>query len=122
LASQFDITYVPSAHGTNGPVKSSYPPFIYPHIKNFIQALKNIGVPWSIDQAANAVGVFMVPNSLDPVTVTRSYAASAYYKPVSTRSNLHMITEKKVTKLVSTLLRSGKLKITGVEVSCFSII
>lgn len=118
-AAEFDISHIPAAHGTTGPVKASYPPFIYPHIKSFIQALKNVGVPWSIDQAANAIGVFMVPNSINPTTVTRSYAANEYYAPVSTRTNLHLITEKRVTKLLSSLTATGKLKITGVEVRLF---
>jgi urease accessory protein UreF len=54
-----------------------------------------------VQLAGEDVGAFMAPSAIDGVSVTRSYAASAYYVPVSNRSNLVVLTGAEVTQIVS---------------------
>lgn len=53
--------------------------------------------------------------TIDPDRQERSYAASAYYLPVRSRSNLHVLTEATVTKVLLDS-RDGELVATGVRV------
>ncbi|KAF8243138.1 alcohol oxidase [Wilcoxina mikolae CBS 423.85] len=100
-AAQFGITWDPSVHGTKGPVHSSYPPFIYNQTKSFIDGMNQLGVPTSHDQAARALGVFYHPSSVDPATVTRSFARTAYHNTAEKRPNYHLLTSSHVTKLLT---------------------
>lgn len=59
-------------------------------------------------------GVLWVPNTLDPVNETRSYARTAYYDPIRTRPNYALLYNTNVQKLVFST--SGPLKAEGVFV------
>ncbi|KAI9375356.1 hypothetical protein BJX61DRAFT_549670 [Aspergillus egyptiacus] len=108
---EFGISYDLDFHGTSGPVQSSYPPFIYTASKAFINALRQLGIPIQRDGAANAIGGFWNPNSLDPVTRERSYARTTYRELSKSRRNYQLLTETLVTKLTPDL--SGVEYITG---------
>lgn len=105
-------------HGTNGPVQSSYPPFLYPAISAcprfnhllfvlliislelFLNAIREIGSHVPQDYASgDALGGYWAPSTLDPVNRTRSYARTAHYDPIKTRSNLHLLPNNTVTKI-----------------------
>lgn len=75
-----------------------------------------MGVTQSNDMAGSAVGVFWSPNTIDPKNMTRSYSRSAYYDKFTGRKNLHVITSRHVTRLLTKKEKDG-VKITGVEVS-----
>ncbi|PVF93076.1 alcohol oxidase [Serendipita vermifera] len=98
---EFNLTYDPSVHGTSGPVHSSYPPFLYPAIRNFLAVFKEYGSHVPRDGASGAaLGAFWAPNSLDPSKMIRSYARNAYYDPIARRSNFHLLTSKTATKII----------------------
>lgn len=82
----------------------------------FLKAIKQIGSHNPNDYASgDALGGFWVPNLLDPVNKTRSYARTAYYDPVKSRSNLHLLPNNQATQIIF----NGKTA-TGVKVSFFS--
>lgn len=114
---EFGIQSDMSAHGTSGPIKSSYG-FLYPNNKEVFKAMKEMGIPQPKDGAnGEAIGTFWVPASLDKVNGTRSYARTGYYEPAKARPNYHLLTENQVTKILTT--KSGvfglKRKATGVQ-------
>ncbi|PVF95344.1 alcohol oxidase [Serendipita vermifera] len=101
LAQEFGITYDMRYHGTRGPVQSSYPPFLYPAVKLFLKAIQQFGSHVPNDYASgDALGGYWAPNTLDPVTRTRSYARTAYYDPAKSRSNLHLLPGNTVTQII----------------------
>lgn len=110
-AQELGITYDPSVHGNSGPIHASYPPFLYPATRNFLAAMKEFGTHVPRDGGSgDALGAFWLPNTLDPSSMTRSYARRGYYDPASGRSNLHLLTSTTATKI----LFSGKTA-TGVQ-------
>jgi choline dehydrogenase-like flavoprotein len=80
---------------------------------NFLFVIEELGSQVPPDDASGDVlGAFWVPNTLDPSSMTWSYARPSYYDPASERSNLHLLTGMTVTKI----LFQGKTA-TGVQVS-----
>lgn len=85
--------------------------------ENMVEATKELGIPISYDQASgDAIGGYYCPHNQDPATQTRSSAREAYYETVKHRSNLEIITGRRVTRLV-TSIESGSARVTGLEVS-----
>jgi len=134
-AAQFGITWDPSVHGDSGYIQSSYPHYIYPQnseshpvvrssahsltdgAENFQDAMRSLGIAQSRDQAGSAIGTFWSPNSIDPHNQTRSSARSGYFDGFAGRANLHALTSRHVTRLL-TAPAAGKgkgVRITGVE-------
>ncbi|KAG8831945.1 hypothetical protein FRC17_002316 [Serendipita sp. 399] len=103
LAAEFEITYDMRYHGTKGPVQSSYPPFLYPAVKLFLEAIRQIRsrVPYEY-ASGDALGGYWAPNTLDPVSRTRSYACTAYYDPVKSRPNFHILPNNTATQITFT--------------------
>lgn len=74
-----------------------------------------IGVPVSSDSNGGAGwGAFIATSSINPSNWTRSYAKSAYIDPLPPRSNLHILVNATVTKLVFQQ-GDGGLRATAVE-------
>lgn len=70
--------------------------------------------------SGHAYGGFWVTHAQDPATATRSDAREAYYNPAKGRSNLHLITGKRVTRLI-TEDSCDDVKVTAVEV-CMGLV
>lgn len=66
--------------------------------------------------SGHAYGGFWVTHAQDPATATRSDAREVYYNPAKGRSNMHLLTGKRVTRLV-TEDACDDAKVTAVEVS-----
>ncbi|KAJ7720548.1 alcohol oxidase [Mycena metata] len=97
-----NLTFISRAHGTTGPLHDSFSRFICDAQKPWLTALETLGVHKIEDSLAGEdIGAFMAPSTIDDVSVTRSYAAPAYYVPVSNRSNLVVLTGAEVTQVVS---------------------
>ncbi|KAL5388279.1 hypothetical protein PMIN06_005250 [Paraphaeosphaeria minitans] len=99
-AKKFGYTWDDSAWG-DGPVQASYPPFQWQTVQTSWDAWADMEIPLIKEHAlGDAVGRFWVPSSEHPVNRTRSYARYAYYDPVVTRPNYHLLVGHKAESLV----------------------
>ncbi|KAJ7784188.1 GMC oxidoreductase [Mycena metata] len=113
-----NLTFIPAAHGTTGPLHNSFSKVISDAQKPWLPGLESLGVKQIEDALAGEnVGAWMAPATIDGVSSTRSYAASAYYVPVSNRSNLVVLTGAEATRIVSTETEEGLVRATGVQFS-----
>ncbi|KAI0117385.1 putative GMC oxidoreductase [Daldinia grandis] len=99
-----------------GPVQVSFPgdPF-HPLREAWASAFKDVGYlmpndPW-VDPSVG-VGAFSNLASIDPVRRERSHSARAYYYPVKSRKNLHVLTNAIVEKI---LFEEDSTRATGVQ-------
>ncbi|KAJ6447738.1 hypothetical protein C8R45DRAFT_1115729 [Mycena sanguinolenta] len=84
-----NLTFITSAHGTSGPIHSSFSRFISDAQKLWLSALEALGVHKIEDALAGEdVRAWMAPSDINGNTVTRSYTAAAYFVPVSNQPNL----------------------------------
>lgn len=102
--------------GSEGPLKASFPGVKEDPIgKAWVETFTNLGFPLTDTPfSGTSTGPFNVAATVDPVTKTRSYSYTAYYKPVADRPNLHVLTETEVEKVVLEQ-QSGGLVATGIQ-------
>lgn len=102
LADRYDIRWDTDVHGRDGPVQVSYPVFVYPEVRNFVDAWHGLGVLTPHDPAAGtARGVFTSPNSLDPKDETRFSSRRAHYdRVIEQRPNYHLLAETAVSRIL----------------------
>jgi len=132
----YGYTYdVDAAYGGNGPIHASYPPFQWPtntSTSSTIFLKSNTNSPpealWSAwgelgiqspKEAAggDAFGRIWFPSSQDPKTATRSYARTGHHAQAEKRTNYHLLTQHKVTKIN---LGSDVISAKGVEIVAVS--
>ncbi|KAL2026169.1 hypothetical protein VTO58DRAFT_103353 [Aureobasidium pullulans] len=105
--SKYNYTYDLSAYGT-GPVQVSLPEWQYPEMPTFWDAMDEMNINKVQEGALGEPGCFWVAATTDPKYQTRSSARSAYYDPITTRSNLKVVTGVQVQEIVfSTLTAKG---------------
>ncbi|KAG8897647.1 hypothetical protein FRB99_008013 [Tulasnella sp. 403] len=110
-----NILYDQASHGSQGPLHTSYPGFLYPIVGDWQATLSNIGIPTSPDPNGGAGwGAFIATSSINPTNWTRSYSRSAYIDPLPPRSNLHILANQTVTKIIFQQ-NGGALQATAVE-------
>lgn len=94
----------PENHGTDGPLKVSYPEKMYgDELKFFKQVVStNFSVPASDDaDGGSAAVVAFHPNMIDKDDkYLRSSAATAYFNPAEDRDNLKILMQNRVTKIL----------------------
>ncbi|OQE42134.1 hypothetical protein PENCOP_c004G00720 [Penicillium coprophilum] len=100
------ITSLSEFHGTQGPIHTSFNDGVLPIEHVFIKACEDvIGVtkkpvdPWSGDHIGFYHGLTTV-NRTGPEKGKRSYAAGAYYEANQNRSNLKVLCETRVNKVI----------------------
>ncbi|EXJ81955.1 hypothetical protein A1O1_08022 [Capronia coronata CBS 617.96] len=110
--------FKPEDHGRSGPVSTAYPSHIAPTHKYWHSTLKNMGINTNKSHFGGSnIGAWTSVACLDPQTQTRSYSASAYYRPNARRENLHVLTEAHVLEIVmSETQRGGDFTATGVKI------
>ncbi|EOR03672.1 hypothetical protein J056_003129 [Wallemia ichthyophaga EXF-994] len=101
LKDNLSIEVKDSAHGYDGPIQISFPQYNYPQNSLWQETFNNLGVESDSDPfSGKNIGGYITPNSIDPDTQLRSYAASAYLYPVqNTRSNLVILSDALVTRI-----------------------
>ncbi|KAL1311510.1 hypothetical protein AAFC00_001633 [Neodothiora populina] len=99
IQKKYNYTWDTSAYG-NGPVHSSYPPFQFPEMPTFWDALNELEITKLQEGGLGEPGAFWEVDSIDPVLQTRSSARTAYYDPIAKRANLELRTGSYVQKLV----------------------
>ncbi|KAJ7195916.1 alcohol oxidase [Mycena pura] len=107
--------FLPAVHGFAGRVKVGFPNFFFEQSALWRRAAESLGFPASPDLSngdPHAVGV--APNSLDAANNTRCSAACAYYTPFADRTNLVVITNATVSRILWAN-STGELVAVGVE-------
>ncbi|TCD65365.1 hypothetical protein EIP91_002763 [Steccherinum ochraceum] len=90
----------PAAHGTDGPIHHSHPPYITEVHNAILDAFETLGLSRNNDTfAGHPVGTFLGRNAVDSKTATRSYSATGYYAPNISRPNLLVLTGAHATKI-----------------------
>ncbi|KAF5345932.1 hypothetical protein D9758_011426 [Tetrapyrgos nigripes] len=86
----------------SGPLKLSYPITISDLDWKMQEALINLGINRSAaPYHGDTTGVYAALNTLDPATVSRSYSATAFYQPITTRPNLFVLPNAHVHRILS---------------------
>ena len=88
-------------HGTGGPLKSVYSAHYGASHQHWHATLHKLGVHTNCSHFSGSnVGVWTSLTGVTPDTRERSYAATAYYRPNSGRTNLFLLTEAFAKELV----------------------
>ncbi|KAJ3718017.1 alcohol oxidase [Lentinula guzmanii] len=118
IANDPHIGYTTDYHGTKGAVKASFSAWFNDHHAKFMDALLNMGVPINRDTGnGRNIGASVGPISVDPATMTRSHAGTAYYTPNADRTNLILLTGAHVTKILLETPPGEPVVATGLEFS-----
>ncbi|CAN9155263.1 unnamed protein product [Alternaria alternata] len=121
----FNMTFDANAYG-DGPVKVSIPSYQYEDYVDIMGSfVSRTDIPHSPEGLSRPIGTFWTPNSIDNSTKQRSHARRAYYDPVQTRTNLHLLTNTHVDEILfkngSTLVASGVKYTSNVDSSTGSV-
>ncbi|KAF7445363.1 BetA Choline dehydrogenase [Pyrenophora tritici-repentis] len=96
----FNMTFDATAYG-NGPVKVSIPNYQYEDYVDIMGSfVSRIDIPHSSEGFSRPKGTFWTPNSIDNSTKQRSHSRRAYFDPVKTRRNLHLMTNTHVDEIL----------------------
>jgi choline dehydrogenase len=92
---------VDNLHGDTGPIRNTFPDGYGPLDEAWPKAFANLGLAVQSDPRDGlALGAYTNLLNIRLDNHTRSYAATAYYRPIAKRSNLRLITSARVTKLI----------------------
>ncbi|KAK7062355.1 choline dehydrogenase [Favolaschia claudopus] len=98
-AAAMSVTHDINAHGTNGPIQTSYSSFQFPQLSNWVPTMVAMGLPHAQDPANGSnVGVSFVPSIINPKNGSRSDSNFGYIAPYS-RPNLVILTGFQATKI-----------------------
>ncbi|KAF8876240.1 GMC oxidoreductase-domain-containing protein [Infundibulicybe gibba] len=115
IAEKHGIQPDPEFHGTNGPIRVSFPRWYADLHEPFMEALGILGVPPNLEpENGHNIGRYVASTTVDPTTVTRNYSMNAYFEPNKDRPNLHVLTGAHVTK-ISTSSQPGTVVATAVQ-------
>lgn len=114
------IEYNNASHGFNGPLHYAYPGFLLDIVGDWTATLDWIGIPPSPDPSGGyGAGAFIATSAINPANWTRSYSRSAYIDPLPPRSNLQILPNATVTRIIfagnGTSGGTEGLNATGVE-------
>ena len=100
--------YHPDFHGTEGPLKTSYSTTYGASHQHWHKTLHKLGIETNASHFSGSnVGVWTSIVGVTPEKRERSYSAVAYYRPVSHRPNLVLLTDAIVQELVLEQESSG---------------
>ena len=90
-----------NVRGKSGPIQASFPESQNPLTKAWVDTFKKLNYQLTGDPfSGKSTGGFTNAATINPKTKERSYVTSAYYALVSDRTNLHVITEAFVEKII----------------------
>ncbi|KIM92645.1 GMC oxidoreductase [Oidiodendron maius Zn] len=103
--------------GSSGPIQVSFVGVVQDPLSNaWVDTFKTLGHNVTRDPfSGKAMGGYSNPSSVDPRSKSRSYAVSAYIVPVRKQSNLHVVTNTIVKRLVLETTNTG-VNARGVDV------
>ncbi|KAI9848470.1 MAG: hypothetical protein M1838_000514 [Thelocarpon superellum] len=114
-----DIFFInPADHGTSGPILNSFYKLFPDYANVWLPTFKTLGQLVTGDPKSGInLGGYINLNNIDPVNVTRSYAATRYYHPNANRRNLHLLTGAYVNNVILKHGRNGDYTATGINVT-----
>ncbi|KAH8111295.1 GMC oxidoreductase [Phellopilus nigrolimitatus] len=102
-AARYKQVFNPDAHGTSGPLKTSFPGFVMAGDVPFQETVLNSGVKIAKDPMnGDPIGTWMAPVTLDETTHKRSYAATAFYQPNANKPNFRVLCGALVHRIATT--------------------
>lgn len=110
------VPYDASSHGTDGPLHVTYPQRTYPQVSAFLQSTSNNGIQLSENpDAGQSWGAFLATSNINPSNWTRSFSRTAYLDPFTYRTNLDVLTDHLVTKVLFNSTTEGDAIASGVQ-------
>ncbi|KAK1966040.1 GMC oxidoreductase [Colletotrichum sublineola] len=111
--SDLRLDYVdPGVHGTSGPIANEFPKLYSPFLEAWPRTMEKLALGVNGDpRDGKALGGYV--NLLNINNATRSYAANAYLGPARQRTNLKVMTESHVSKILFKNAKNG-IQATGV--------
>ncbi|KAK1979599.1 GMC oxidoreductase [Colletotrichum cereale] len=111
--SDLRLDYVdPGVHGSSGPIANGFPKLYSPFLEAWPRTMEKLGLGVKGDpRDGRALGGYV--NLLNIKGATRSYAANAYLGPARQRTNLKVVTEAHVSKILFRNTKNG-IEATGV--------
>ncbi|KAI4596961.1 hypothetical protein KJ359_004871 [Pestalotiopsis sp. 9143b] len=117
---EFNITYDEACHGFDGQVASGYSAWHYPQNALWQEGLDSLGIKRAYDPLCDPLGSFFSPHALDHLNQSRVDARVAYFDPIfgasgTPRSNIDVVVNNMVTRLIMANDTDGVIKVTGIE-------
>ncbi|KAF5376948.1 hypothetical protein D9615_007272 [Tricholomella constricta] len=101
LTDLFPHIYDVDARGTSGPIQYTIPAHVHTVDAMLQKTFSNVGIKVLDDPYRGDInGTFIASSNIDPRTWTRSNAATGYLLPIQDRSNLTVLTEAFVSRIV----------------------
>ncbi|KAJ7625769.1 hypothetical protein FB45DRAFT_750559 [Roridomyces roridus] len=98
-AAKFSVTHDVNAHGSSGPIHSSYSSYQYDHLTTWVPTMVAMGLDKTLDPANGTnIGVTFTPSIINPANGSRSDSNFGYIAPYA-RPNLVILTGYQVTKV-----------------------
>lgn len=119
VTAQYGLSEIdPSLHGQQGPINNSFPTFYDDLQSKWDPSYKNLGINLNGDPKGGlALGPYDNLANFDPITATRSFAATAYYAPNAERPNLRVLTNALVNKVHFAYRKSKEELLTATGLS-----
>ncbi|KAL9710217.1 hypothetical protein Ac2012v2_006513 [Leucoagaricus gongylophorus] len=97
----FGVKTNASTDGTDGPVHRTMSKWSGNTHISFQKAMVSLGIQFnSNSNGGNNLGVWNANHSIHPVQASRSSSATAYYDPIKSRTNLHVMTNVMATRIL----------------------
>ncbi|KAI0072978.1 GMC oxidoreductase [Panus rudis PR-1116 ss-1] len=113
---QFHLNFDDYGVGTEGPLNVAFPGTINPVNLILRETYLNAGVPLARKPYnGDPKGYYLVLQTYDPRTRTRTYSPTAYYLPHKDRTNLTVLTSALVSRILTKKMSDGQLSSRGVE-------
>ncbi|KIY49901.1 alcohol oxidase, partial [Fistulina hepatica ATCC 64428] len=104
---------------TPGPIKLSVPPVTFDADLKMRQSFLRSGFPMAPAPVSAFLphGLYIVPTTMNPDTLQRSYAATEYFYPFAQRPNYQVLLDAQVHRIINDDKEDGQLNATAVEFS-----
>ncbi|EGG13187.1 uncharacterized protein MELLADRAFT_23953, partial [Melampsora larici-populina 98AG31] len=113
-----NFTFAARYHGTQGPVKTTFPKYLPPSVQSFFLAAGSLRHARKLQDSFEGAleGPYYFPSTIDE-NAERMTSAKAYYFPIASRSNLAVLLDCEVDRLIVSKSDGGKVNVQGVEYS-----
>ncbi|RAK95972.1 GMC family oxidoreductase [Aspergillus ibericus CBS 121593] len=113
------VTYDAEVNGEDGPLSVGWPDIPANNLTSLLnETFQGLGVPYSEDiNGGKMRGLNLFPSTINYTAYVREDAARAYYWPIQSRPNLHVLLDTFVNRLVWRDESAGNITAAGVEIT-----